>query len=138
MACLQKALRTRPKLRARHPDVLHGTSESTARPCLKLALPDNGSPPMSRLPELTRLVRILTRKHQTAMSLQRICDELECSESSAKRYIRELRDTFQYPIEFDRELGGREKGFTRHVGRVPTADAGSDASAGVNAFAWTK
>lgn len=61
---------------------------------------------MSRLPELTRLVRILTRKHQPAMSLQRICDELECSESSAKRYIRELRDTFQYPIEFDRELGG--------------------------------
>lgn len=61
---------------------------------------------MSRLPELTRLVRLLTRKHQPAMSLQRIRDELECSESSAKRYIRELRETFQYPIEHDRELGG--------------------------------
>ena len=39
---------------------------------------------------------------------------------------------------FDRELGGREKGFTRHVGRVPTAAAGTSAAAGVNAFAWTK
>lgn len=61
---------------------------------------------MSRLPELTRLVRLLTRKHQPPMSLARICEELECSESSAKRYIRDLRDTFQYPIEFDREHGG--------------------------------
>ncbi len=61
---------------------------------------------MSRLPELTRLVRLLTRKHQPPMSLARICEELECSESSAKRYIRDLRYTFQYPIEFDWEHGG--------------------------------
>lgn len=61
---------------------------------------------MSRLPELTRLVRILTRRHQRAMSLARICEELECSPSSAKRYVRELRDTFQYPIEYDRDRGG--------------------------------
>jgi proteasome accessory factor C len=61
---------------------------------------------MSRLPELTRLVRLLTRKHQVAMSLARLCDELECGERSVKRYIRELRDTYGYPIAFDRELGG--------------------------------
>ncbi len=40
------------------------------------------------------------------MSLSRIADELECAERSVKRYIHELRDTFQYPIEFDREAGG--------------------------------
>jgi len=61
---------------------------------------------MSRLPELTRLVRLLTRKHQPPMSLARISEELECGERSVKRYIRDLRDTFGYPIEFDREAGG--------------------------------
>lgn len=61
---------------------------------------------MSRLPELTRLVRLLTRKHQPAMSMEHLCDELECGERSVKRYIRELRDTYGYPIEFDREVGG--------------------------------
>jgi predicted DNA-binding transcriptional regulator YafY len=40
------------------------------------------------------------------MSLARIAEELECAERSAKRYIRDLRDTFDYPIEYDRELGG--------------------------------
>lgn len=38
---------------------------------------------------------------------------------------------------FERELGGRERGFTRHVGRVPRADADSGTSANVNAFEWT-
>lgn len=61
---------------------------------------------MSRLPELTQLVRLLTRKNQPPMSLARIQEELACSERSVKRYIRDLRDTFQYPIEYDREHGG--------------------------------
>jgi proteasome accessory factor C len=61
---------------------------------------------MSRLPELTRLVRLLTRKHQPPMSLARIAGELQCAERSVKRYIRDLRDTFGYPIEFDREAEG--------------------------------
>jgi len=61
---------------------------------------------VSRLPELTRLVRLLTRKHQRPMSLARIADELECSERSVKRYIHELRDTFDYPIEHDRDADG--------------------------------
>lgn len=61
---------------------------------------------MSRLPELTRLVRLLTRKHQPPMSLQRLCDELECGDRSVKRYIHELRNTYGYPIEYDHDLGG--------------------------------
>lgn len=61
---------------------------------------------MSRYPELSRLHRLLTRKHQPAMSLQRICDELECSQSTAKRCIRELRETFDQPIVHDSDLGG--------------------------------
>lgn len=61
---------------------------------------------MSRLPELTRLLRILSRKHQPPMSITRLCDELECGERSVKRYIRELRETYGYPIDSDREHGG--------------------------------
>ncbi len=61
---------------------------------------------MSRLPELARLVRLLTRRHQPPMSVQQIADALECGERSVKRYIAELRDTFQYPIDYDREAGG--------------------------------
>jgi predicted DNA-binding transcriptional regulator YafY len=38
--------------------------------------------------------------------MDRLCDELDCHERSVKRYIRELRDTYGYPIEYDRELGG--------------------------------
>lgn len=67
---------------------------------------ENTRLPMSRLPELNRLVRLLTRKHQPPMSLARIAGELECTERSVKRYIRDLRDTFGYPIEFDREAEG--------------------------------
>lgn len=61
---------------------------------------------MSRLPELTRVLRLLTRKHQPPMSLAHLAGELQCSERSVKRYIRELRDTFGYPIEFDRDADG--------------------------------
>ena len=64
------------------------------------------APNMSRLPELTRLLRVLSRKHQPPMSLSKLCEELECKERSVKRYIRELRETHGYPIEYDREYGG--------------------------------
>lgn len=37
----------------------------------------------------------------------------------------------------DQTLGGREKGFTRHVGRVPTDDRDTRMLASVNAFRWT-
>lgn len=40
------------------------------------------------------------------MSLERIADELECHPRSVKRYVRELRETFGYPIDHDREHDG--------------------------------
>ncbi len=44
------------------------------------------------------------------MSRRRICEELECSESTAKRCIRDLRDRFNHPIEYDAERGGYHYG----------------------------
>lgn len=49
------------------------------------------------------------------MSLRRICEELECSESTAKRCIRDLRDRFNHPIEYDAELGGYHYGKTSDI-----------------------
>lgn len=39
---------------------------------------------------------------------------------------------------FAGELGGHEKGFARHVGKVPTADADIKAMKNLTAFAWSK
>lgn len=74
---------------------------------------------MSRLPELAHLARLLTTPHQPPLSTDAICDRLECSERSAKRYIRELRETFGYPIDFDHEYGGY-----RYTGAEDGEDAG--------------
>lgn len=38
---------------------------------------------------------------------------------------------------FARDLGEQERGFTRHVGKVPTVDSDMTASANGNAFEWT-
>ena len=61
---------------------------------------------MKRFDAISRLHRLLTAPHQPPVSLRRICDELECSESTAKRCIRDLRERFAHPIEFDPERGG--------------------------------
>lgn len=61
---------------------------------------------MSRTPEFSRLARLLRRKNQPPMSMARLCEELECGDRSVKRYIRELRDSYHYNIEFDREASG--------------------------------
>jgi predicted DNA-binding transcriptional regulator YafY len=61
---------------------------------------------VKRFEAVSRLHRLLTAKHQPPMPLRRICDELECSESTAKRCIRDLRERFAHPIEYDGELGG--------------------------------
>jgi len=61
---------------------------------------------MKRYELVSRLHRLLTARHQPPLPLERICRELGCSESTAKRAIRDLRNTFQHPIEFDREKGG--------------------------------
>jgi predicted DNA-binding transcriptional regulator YafY len=52
------------------------------------------------------LYRILTSRRQRSYSLGELCGELECSESTAKRLIRDLRNQYNHPIEFDREHGG--------------------------------
>lgn len=52
------------------------------------------------------LYRILTNKRQTGYSLDELCSQLQCSESTAKRLIRDLRNEYNHPIEFDQERGG--------------------------------
>ncbi len=61
---------------------------------------------MKRYDAISALHRLLTAKHQPPMSLERICEELQCSPSTAKRAIRDLRERFGHPIEYDRERGG--------------------------------
>jgi predicted DNA-binding transcriptional regulator YafY len=70
---------------------------------------------VKRFEAVSRLHRLLTAKHQPPMSLRRICEEFECSESTAKRCIRDLRDRFNHPIEYDAELGGYHYGKTSDV-----------------------
>jgi len=52
------------------------------------------------------LYRILTSKRQTGYSLDELCGHLQCSESTAKRLIGDLRNEYNHPIEFDQERGG--------------------------------
>ncbi len=61
---------------------------------------------MKRFEAISRLHRLLTRPHARPLSLQRICEELECSESTAKRCIRDLRYRFDHPIVYHAEKGG--------------------------------
>jgi proteasome accessory factor C len=55
---------------------------------------------------VSQLYRLLTAKHQPRVSLDRICEELECSESTGKRLIRDLRERYNHPVEYDRDHGG--------------------------------
>jgi proteasome accessory factor C len=55
---------------------------------------------------VSQLYRLLTAKHQPRVSLDRICEELECSESTGKRLIRDLRERYSHPIEYDRDRAG--------------------------------
>jgi len=61
---------------------------------------------MSRRSGINRLARLLRLPHQRPLSIAEICADLECSEKTADRYIRELRDDHRYPIEYDREMNG--------------------------------
>ncbi|RMD85341.1 MAG: WYL domain-containing protein [Candidatus Dadabacteria bacterium] len=61
---------------------------------------------MKRFEAMSRLHRLLTARHARPLSLKRICEELECSESTAKRCIRDLRYRFDHPIVYDAEKGG--------------------------------
>jgi len=55
---------------------------------------------------ISQLHRLLTRKHQRPLSLAHICEELECSPSTGKRLIADLRDRFSHPLVYDKEYGG--------------------------------
>lgn len=55
-----------------------------------------------RIYELDRLLR----GRRTPVPLQRIMDELECSEATAKRAIRHLRDRLNAPVRWDRQREG--------------------------------
>jgi predicted DNA-binding transcriptional regulator YafY len=55
---------------------------------------------------VAKLHQLLTRRNQRPLPLARICDELECSESTAKRAIRDLRDRFAHPLIYDQEYRG--------------------------------
>ncbi|MBV1776152.1 YafY family transcriptional regulator [Burkholderiaceae bacterium DAT-1] len=48
----------------------------------------------------------LLHGRRTVVSLASIMEHLECSRATALRIIRELRDEFGAPVEFDRERGG--------------------------------
>jgi proteasome accessory factor C len=61
---------------------------------------------MARIDSAHRLHRLLTRKHQPPLALSRICQELECSEKTARRTIDDLRDRYGHPLVYDREFRG--------------------------------
>jgi len=59
-----------------------------------------------RYESLYKLHHLLRLPHQPPMSLERLAQELECSERTVKRCIADLRDRFGHPIVFLREYGG--------------------------------
>lgn len=60
---------------------------------------------MDKLDRIHELDRLLSGR-RTAVSLEYITDHLECSEATAKRAIRFLRDRFDAPIRWDRVRHG--------------------------------
>ncbi len=55
---------------------------------------------------VTKLHQLLTRRNQRPLPLARICEELECSPSTTKRAIRDLRDRYAHPLIYDQEFAG--------------------------------
>jgi predicted DNA-binding transcriptional regulator YafY len=55
---------------------------------------------------VSQLHRLLTLPHQPPLPLSRICQELECSESTGKRLIQDLRDRYRHPVVYDKDYGG--------------------------------
>ena len=55
---------------------------------------------------VSQLHRLLTLPHQPPLPLSRICEELECSESTGKRLIQDLRDRYRHPVVYDKNYGG--------------------------------
>lgn len=61
---------------------------------------------MARIDNAYRLHRMLVAKRQRPIPLARICDELECSEKTARRTLNDLRDRYSLPLVYDREQRG--------------------------------
>lgn len=64
---------------------------------------------MDRFARIMALHGLLAGR-RTALSKQRIQEELECSEATAKRAVRDLRDTLGAPVVWDRDAGGYRYG----------------------------
>ncbi len=66
---------------------------------------------MKRFEQISRLHRLLTRKHQPPLSKDRLREALDwCSDRTVDRCIEDLRNRFGHPIVFDAEIGGYRYG----------------------------
>lgn len=61
---------------------------------------------MKRHEQISLLQRALMDTHQPRVSKARLMEILQCSDSTVKRLIEDLRDRYRHPIEYDRELNG--------------------------------
>ena len=60
---------------------------------------------MNKLHRLFELHRLLSQRRRP-VSLRVICEEMECSESTARRLVHALRDDMRAPLEYDRVQRG--------------------------------
>ncbi|HEB86416.1 MAG TPA: WYL domain-containing protein [Gammaproteobacteria bacterium] len=60
---------------------------------------------MNKLQRLFELHRILSQRRRP-VSLQVICEEMDCSESTARRLVHALRDDMDAPLAYDRTYNG--------------------------------
>lgn len=60
---------------------------------------------MDKTTRTYKLHRLLHGR-RTVVTLQQVMDELQCSRATANRVIKEMREEFTAPIEFDRDRGG--------------------------------
>ncbi|MEN8205521.1 MAG: YafY family protein [Pseudomonadota bacterium] len=60
---------------------------------------------MEKIDRIFVLHKILSNR-RTPVSIERLCDRLECSDSTARRTLRFLRDRLSAPLEYDQALNG--------------------------------
>lgn len=60
---------------------------------------------MEKIDRIYELHDIFTNR-RTPVSIERLCDRLECSDSTARRSLRFLRDRLNAPLEYDHALNG--------------------------------
>lgn len=62
---------------------------------------------MSEIAKIIKLYNHIERQHRCAKSIAGLCDELEVSRATVKRYLDVLRDQLNVPIRYDRDDGYR-------------------------------